>query len=234
MTFSSIPPERQPTLAENFDRRNNSRQLTDGLRAHPDPVAPRPRPGCSVDPERARAAALRHCALPTAMLHARHHKTQTLQDEFMGNWSRHDFGYRIGLAKQQGRERAERFGARGGKAAAPGPALLAPRRVEWGPRGGLGGGLPRVWQKRRARESAYLAASEALQGVAATKAAATAAADAPTYELHTRLGEMPDDADMRQPRNAAEYRKILTARIEQIDEKLETGSRLLVERLTGR
>ena len=159
----------------------------------------------------------------------------------MGNWSRHDFGYRIGLAKQQGRERAERCSAsRAGTADAPGPALLAPRRVEWGPRGGLGGGLPRVWQKRRARASAYLAASEALQGsgggegVAATKAAAAAAADAPTYELHTRLGEMPDDADMRQPRNAAEYRKILTARIEQIDEKLETGSRLLVERLTGR
>ena len=64
--------------------------------------------------------------------------------------------------------------------------------------------------------------------------AAKAAADAPTYEVHTRLGEMPDDADMRQHRNADEYRKILTARIEQIDEKLETGSRLLAERLTGR
>ena len=232
MGFASSPPERQPTLAENFDRRNNSRQLTDGLRAHPDPVAPRPRPGCYVDPERARAAALRHCALPTAMLHARHHKTQTLQDEFMGNWSRHDFGYRIGLAKQQGRERAERCSAsRAGTADAPGPALLAPRRVEWGPRGGLGGGLPRVWQRRRARESAYLAASDALAGGGGEGVKAAAA---PTYELHTRLGEMPDDADMRQPRNAAEYRKILTARIEQIDEKLETGSRLLVERLTGR
>ena len=129
------PAERQPTLAENFDRRNNSRQLTDGLRAHPNPSRRAPR----ARPSRARP---RCCATARAWLHARHHKTQTLQDEFMGNWSRHP-GYRIGLAKQQGRERASRSVARR-HGRAPGPR--GSRRAA--SPGGLAASLPtaRVWR----------------------------------------------------------------------------------------